>query len=151
MYGVDTAILMNPKVWLASGHVDTFNDPLIEDIKTKKRYRLDHLLEDNGQEGVENLTLEEMVALVKEKGIKSPEGNELGNPAKFNLLFQTSVGAVEDESSKVYLRGETAQGMFVNFKNIVDSFYPDLPFGVGQIGRSFRNEISPRDFIFRVR
>lgn len=151
MYGVDTTILMNPKVWVASGHVDTFNDPLIEDVKTKKRYRLDHLLEDAGEEGVEKLTLDEMVALVKEKGIKSPDGNELGNPAKFNLLFQTSVGAVEDETSKVYLRGETAQGMFVNFKNIVDSFYPDLPFGVGQIGRSFRNEISPRDFIFRVR
>lgn len=151
MYGIDTTILMNPTVWRASGHVDTFNDPLIEDVKTKKRYRLDHLLEDAGVEGVTSMSLDQMIAVVNEKGIKSPDGNELGNPAKFNLLFETSIGAVEDEASKVYLRGETAQGMFVNFKNIVDSYSPNLPFGVGQIGRSFRNEISPRDFIFRVR
>lgn len=151
MYGVDTAILMNPNVWRASGHVDTFNDPLIEDIKTKKRFRLDHLLESAGVEDVNQMTLEQMVEAVKEQGIKSPEGNELDNPARFNLLFETSIGAVEDEANKVYLRGETAQGMFVNFKNIIDSFSPDLPFGVAQMGRSFRNEISPRDFIFRVR
>ncbi len=151
MYGVDSAILMNPKVWVASGHVATFNDPLIEDSVTKKRYRLDHLLEDSGVENVASMNLEQMVAIVKEKEIKSPDGNELGSAAQFNLLFKTNVGAVEDETSSVYLRGETAQGMFVNFKNIVDSFYPDLPFGVAQIGRAFRNEISPRDFIFRVR
>lgn len=151
MYGLDSAILMNPKVWVASGHVDTFNDPLIEDVKTKKRYRLDHVLEDAGVEGVASMSLEQMVTTIQEKGIKSPEGNELGNPAKFNLLFKTSIGSVEDDKSLVYLRGETAQGMFVNFKNIVDSFYPDLPFGIAQMGRNFRNEISPRDFIFRVR
>lgn len=151
MYGVDSAILMNPNVWVASGHVDTFNDPLIEDVKTKKRYRLDHLLEDAGLEDVASMSLEEMAKVVKDKNIKSPDGNELGSPAKFNLLFKTSVGSVEDEKSSVYLRGETAQGMFVNFKNVVDSFAPDLPFGIAQIGRSFRNEISPRDFIFRVR
>jgi glycyl-tRNA synthetase len=151
MYGVDTTILMNPNVWVASGHVDTFNDPLIEDVKTKKRYRLDHLLEDAGVENPESMTLDQMFAMVQEKGIKSPDGNELGNPATFNLLFKTSIGSVEDEKSLVYLRGETAQGMFTNFRNIVDSIYPDLPFGIGQIGRSFRNEISPRDFIFRVR
>lgn len=151
MYGVDSAILMNPSVWVASGHVDTFNDPLIEDVKTKKRYRLDHLLEDAGIEEVASMSLEEMADIVKEKGIKSLDGNELGSPATFNLLFKTSVGAVEDEKNSVYLRGETAQGMFVNFKNVVDSFSPDIPFGIAQIGRSFRNEISPRDFIFRVR
>jgi len=151
IFGIDTTILMNPAVWVASGHVDTFNDPLIEDVKTKKRYRLDHVLEDAGVEGVASMNLEQMTAVIKEKGIKSPDGNELGNPATFNLLFKTSIGAVEDAKSVVYLRGETAQGMFVNFKNIVDSFYPDLPFGLGQMGRNFRNEISPRDFIFRAR
>jgi glycyl-tRNA synthetase len=151
MYGIDTTILMNSEVWVASGHVDTFNDPLIEDVETKKRYRLDHLLEDAGVENVNHMTVEEMVNTIKEKGIKSPDGNELGSAGNFNLLFKSSIGAVEDEKSAVYLRGETAQGMFVNFKNVVDSFSPDLPFGIAQIGRSFRNEISPRDFIFRVR
>lgn len=150
MYGIDTTILMNPKVWVASGHVDTFNDPLIEDVETKNRYRLDHILEDAGIE-IKGLSLEQMVETVIENGIKSPEGNLLGNAAKFNLLFKTSTGSVEDDKSVVYMRGETAQGMFVNFKNVVDSFYPDIPFGIAQIGRNFRNEISPRDFIFRVR
>jgi len=150
MYGVDSAILMNPKVWQASGHVAGFTDPLIEDVKTKKRYRLDHLLEDAGVD-IKGMDLAAMTAAVKDKGLKSPDGNELGNPASFNLLFETSMGAVEGEKSTIYLRGETAQGMFVNFKNIVDSFYPDLPFGIAQIGKAFRNEISPRDFIFRTR
>ncbi len=150
MYQIDTAILMNPKVWQASGHVDTFADPMIEDVKTKKRYRLDHLLEDAGIDA-KAMSLEQMAAAVKEKGIKSPDGNELGSPAKFNMMFKTNIGPVEDETSVAYLRPETAQGMFTNFKNIVDSFYPDLPFGIAQVGRNFRNEISPRDFIFRVR
>ncbi|HET9850811.1 MAG TPA: glycine--tRNA ligase [Candidatus Saccharimonadales bacterium] len=151
MYQIDSAILMNPKVWQASGHTETFNDPLIEDIKTKKRYRLDHLLAENGVEDVDKLSFEQMVQTLKDKNIKSPDGNELGNPAQFNMLFKTSVGAVEDDESYTYLRGETAQGMFTNFKNVVDSFYPDIPFGIAQVGKSFRNEISPRDFIFRVR
>jgi glycyl-tRNA synthetase len=150
MYGIDSAILMNPQVWVASGHVVGFTDPLIEDVKTKKRYRLDHLLEDAGVD-VKGMDLEAMVKAIADKKLKSPDGNELANPASFNLLFKTSIGAVEGEKSTVYLRGETAQGMFVNFKNIVDSFYPDLPFGIAQMGRAFRNEISPRDFIFRVR
>ena len=141
---------MNQKVWQASGHVDTFNDPLIEDKVTKKRYRLDHLIEDNGLVA-EGLSLSQMNDLVNEKGIKSPDGNELGKADQFNLMFQTMVGPVASEESKVYLRPETAQGMFVNFKNIVDTFYPDLPFGIAQIGKNFRNEISPRDFIFRSR
>ena len=151
MYGVDSTILMNQKVWQASGHVDTFNDPLIEDTKTKKRYRLDHLLEDAGVEDVDAMSLEQMAVAIKEKGIKSPDGNELGAPAQFNMMFKTYVGPVQDDDSVTYLRPETAQGMFTNFKNIVDSFYPDLPFGVGQIGRNFRNEISPANFVFRSR
>jgi glycyl-tRNA synthetase len=151
MYGVDTTVIMNSKVWQASGHTETFNDPLIEDKKTKKRYRLDHLLEDNGIPNVDTMSLEKMAETVKQKNIKSPEGNELGAPAQFNMMFKTHVGAVEDDESIAYLRPETAQGMFTNFKNILDSFSPDLPFGVAQIGRSFRNEISPGNFIFRLR
>ncbi|HUB93084.1 MAG TPA: glycine--tRNA ligase [Verrucomicrobiae bacterium] len=151
MYGIDSTIIMNPDVWVASGHVDTFNDPLIEDIETKKRYRLDHLLEDQGVEAVDTMTLDQMAQLVKDRDIKSPDGNQLGAPAQFNMMFKTHVGPVEDEESVAYLRPETAQGMFTNFKNVIDSFYPDLPFGLAQIGRSFRNEISPGNFIFRLR
>lgn len=151
MYGIDSTILMNPNVWVASGHVATFNDPLIEDVKTKKRYRLDHLLEDQGVENVDAMSLDEMAAVIKEKGIKSPDGNELGAPAQFNMMFKTHVGATDDDEAVAYLRPETAQGMFTNFKNVVDSYQPNLPFGLAQIGRSFRNEISPGNFIFRVR
>jgi glycyl-tRNA synthetase len=151
MYQIDSTILMNPNVWVASGHTETFNDPLIEDIKTKKRYRLDHLLEDNGVENVDAMSLEQMSQVIKERNIKSPDGNELGSPAEFNMMFKTHVGPVEDDEAITYLRPETAQGMFTNFKNVLDSFYPDLPFGLAQIGKSFRNEISPGNFIFRVR
>lgn len=130
MYGVDAAILMNSAVWKASGHVDTFTDPLVECTKCKRRFRADQL---------------------KEEG-KCDECGEATGPARqFNMMFQTQIGAVEDSSATVYLRPETAQGMFVNFKNIIDSFHPKLPFGLAQIGKAFRNEITPRDFIFRVR
>jgi glycyl-tRNA synthetase len=150
VYGIETAILMHPKVWQASGHVATFHDPLIEDPKTKKRYRLDHLLEDNGV-NPEGLTIDQMVAAVNEKNILSPDGNPLGKAAQFNLMFKTNTGSTEEDNSTIYLRPETAQGMFVNFRNIVDVFYPDLPFGIAQVGKSFRNEIAPRDFVFRSR
>ncbi len=150
MYGIDSAILMNSNVWKASGHISSFNDSLIEDVKTKKRYRIDHLLEENSI-NPEGLSIEQMVDRIKEKKILSPDGNELGSAAQFNMMFKTNIGSVEDDSSVVYLRPETAQGMFVNFRNIVDTFYPDLPFGIAQIGKSFRNEIAARDFIFRVR
>ncbi len=150
MYGIDSAILMNPKVWEASGHIGGFHDPLVEDKKTKKRYRADHLLEAAGVD-VSGMSLSDMGAALKEKKIKSPDGNELSEPQQFNMMFKTSVGSVGGEDMPVYLRPETAQGMFVNFKNIIDSFHPKLPFGIAQIGKSFRNEIAPRDFIFRVR
>ncbi|MEK7567861.1 MAG: glycine--tRNA ligase [Patescibacteria group bacterium] len=130
MYGIDSAILMNPKVWEASGHTNTFSDPLVECAKCKKRFRADKL---------EN----------KEKCAEC--GGRLSEARQFNLMFKTHIGAMEDESSISYLRPETAQGMFVNFKNIIDSYHPKLPFGIAQIGRAFRNEIAPRDFIFRVR
>ncbi len=150
MYGIDASILMNQEVWKASGHVGTFADPLLEDVKTKKRYRADHLLEAAGFD-VKAMTDAEMDALIKEKGVKSPDGNALGPIIRFNMMFKTHVGAAEDESAVSYLRPETAQGIFVNFKNILDTFHPKLPFGIAQIGKAFRNEIAPRDFIFRVR
>ncbi len=130
MYGIDSAILMNSKVWEASGHVSGFSDPLVQCAKCKRRFRADHLTDT----------------------AKCPEcGGALSEPRQFNMMFKTSVGSVDGSDTTVYLRPETAQGMFVNFKNIIDSYHPKLPFGIAQIGRSFRNEIAPRDFIFRVR
>ena len=130
MYGVDSSIIMNSKVWKSAGHVDNFADPMSECLKCKKRWRTDQLL-------------------IKGKCPDCKGG--LGEEKKFNMMFKTQIGALEDSSATVYLRPETAQGMFVNFKNIVDSFHPKLPFGLSQIGKAFRNEITPRDFIFRVR
>ncbi|MDQ5958158.1 MAG: glycyl-tRNA synthetase [Patescibacteria group bacterium] len=130
MYGFDAAILMNQEVWKSSGHVGGFSDPLVECTKCKKRFRADHL----------------------DDKTKCPDcGATLGEEKQFNMMFKTRVGATEDESATSYLRPETAQGMFVNFKNVVDSFHPKLPFGLAQIGKAFRNEIAPRDFLFRTR
>ncbi len=150
IFGVDAAILMNQNVWKASGHVGGFSDPLVEDLKTKKRFRADHLLEEQGIDP-KGMTLAQMDALIKEKKLKSPDGNALGEVRQFNMMFKTHVGAIQDDTSISYLRPETAQGMFVNFKNILDTFHPKLPFGLAQIGKAFRNEIAPRDFIFRLR
>ena len=150
MYGVDAAILMNQKVWKASGHVDTFVDPLCEDTVNHRRYRTDHILKDNGIDA-DGMTMAEMDAAIAEKGIKSPDGNPLSQSRTFNMMFKTHVGATESEDSISYLRPETAQGIFTNFKNVVDSFYPNLPFGIAQQGKAFRNEIAPRDFVFRSR
>jgi glycyl-tRNA synthetase len=150
MYGVDAAILMNQKVWQASGHVDTFVDPLCEDTVTKKRYRTDHILKDAGIDPT-GLNMQQMDEAIKENKILSPEKNPLSESRTFNMMFTTHVGPVADENSVSYLRPETAQGIFTNFKNVVDSFYPDLPFGIAQQGKAFRNEISPRDFVFRSR
>ena len=130
MYGVDAAILMNQNVWKATGHVGGFSDPLAECKKCKRRFRTDQL--DDPKKC-------------------SDCGGEMGEERQFNMLFKTSVGAIENDDSISYLRPETAQGMFVNYKNIIDSFHPKLPFGMGQIGKAFRNEIAPRDFIFRTR
>jgi len=150
MYGIDAAILMNQNVWKTSGHVSGFHDPLVEDLKTKRRFRADHLLEDNGVSPV-GMTLEQMDEAIRGHKLKSPDGNALGEVRQFNMMFKTNVGATADEASISYLRPETAQGMFVNFKNVLDSFSPNMPFGMAQIGKAFRNEIAPRDFIFRVR
>lgn len=150
MYGIDAAILMNPEAWVSSGHVGGFSDPLVEDLKTKKRYRADHLLEDIGVD-CKGMKLADLDAAIREHKVKSPDGNELGEVRQFNMMFSTHIGATDDAASVTYLRPETAGGMFVNYKNVVDSFHPKLPFGLGQIGKAFRNEIAPRDFIFRVR
>lgn len=131
MYGVDAAILMNQKVWKASGHVDTFTDPLVECNSCKSRFRADKI----------------DISSCPNCGKK----NTFGEARQFNMMFKTTVGPVEDESSISYLRPETAQGIFTNYKNVVDTLYPDLPFGLAQQGKAFRNEISPRDFIFRSR
>ena len=131
MYGVDAAILMNQKVWQASGHVDTFTDPLVECRECKSRFREDEI--------------------DVSKCPNCGKVGTIGQARKFNMMFQTHVGPVDDESSVSYLRPETAQGIFTNYKNILDSFYPDLPFGLAQHGKAFRNEISPRDFVFRSR
>lgn len=156
MVGLDSQILLHPQTWVASGHVGSFNDPLVEDVKTHKRYRADHLIESwmkshpEHETAVEDFTVAQMGEFIKEHGIKSPDGNAVTAPKTFNLLFETRLGVVEGEKSLLYLRGETAQGIFTNFRNIVDSNRVQLPFGVGQIGKSFRNEITTGQFIFRT-
>lgn len=154
MVGLDSSILQHPQTWVASGHVEAFNDPLVEDVKTNKRYRADHIIEkwlpEDSDVVVEDMNMEEMANFIKENKIMSPDGNPLSEPKAFNQLFETHIGAVAGEKSLVYLRGETAQGIFANFKQIVDSNRVKLPFGVGQIGKSFRNEITTGQFIFRT-
>ncbi len=153
MVGLDSQILLHPETWVASGHVGGFSDPMIEDLETRKRYRVDHLIEKTLPEGakpVEDMTIEEMAAYIKENNIKSPDGNDLGEVKSFNLLFETAIGTVAGDKSKVYLRGETAQGIFSDFKQVLDSSRVKLPFGIGQVGKSFRNEITTGQFIFRT-
>lgn len=155
MVGLDSQIMLHPNTWVASGHVNAFNDPLVEDKITHKRYRADHLIEawaeQNGKEiDVASMGLAEMNAYIQENKILSPDGNPVTEPKAFNLLFETAIGAVSGEKSKVYLRGETAQGIFTDFKHILDSTRVKFPFGVGQIGKSFRNEVTTGQFVFRT-
>lgn len=162
MFGLDTQIIQHPKTWVASGHVAAFNDPLVEDLVNHKRYRADHLVEDwlkiteekNRAELknliIENLSIEQLSELIVKYKITSPDSNPISQPRSFNLLFETAIGATGEEKSKVYLRGETAQGIFVNFKQILDSNRAQLPFGVGQMGKSFRNEVTTGQFVFRT-
>lgn len=131
MYLIDTAILMNPRVWQASGHVDTFTDPLVECSNCHNRFREDK---------IDTSTCP-----------SCGKTGTFGPARRFNLMFKTNAGPIENEGSAVYLRPETAQGMFVDYKHVVDTLYPDMPFGLAQVGRAFRNEIAPRDFIFRSR
>ncbi len=143
IFGIDGAIIQNPKLWEASGHIAGFTDPLVEDTVTHKRYRADHLA------GVDSNDVEELNKLLADK--KSPDGNPLGPVRTFNMMMKTFLGPVEDTESTAYLRPETAGSIFVNFENVRESMRARLPFGIAQIGKAFRNEISPRDFIFRVR
>ena len=156
--GLDSAILMNPQVWVASGHVTTFNDPLIDCKGCHARHRADKLIEEWAKENdpsvnVEAMTNEDMVAFIREKGVACPVcgKSDFTDIRKFNLMFKTHQGVTEDTASEVYLRPETAQGIFVNFKNIQRTTRRKIPFGVCQIGKSFRNEITPGNFIFRIR
>jgi len=154
-YGLDSAILMNPKVWVASGHVASFSDPLIDCKSCKARHRADKLVEDatKGEITGDGLSNEELIYIINEKNIVCPKcgKNDFTEIRKFNLLFETYQGVTEDAKNKVYLRGETAQGIFVNFKNVERSMRAKLPFGIAQYGKSFRNEITPGNFIFRTR
>ena len=155
VYGLDSAIIMNPEVWVASGHVSGFSDPLVDCKKCKSRHRADKLVEEhtNGEETGDGWSNEKLEEYIAKEGITCPKcgSNDFTAIRKFNLLFETHIGVTEDAKSKVYLRGETAQGIFVNFLNVQRSTRAKLPFGIGQIGKSFRNEITPGNFIFRQR
>lgn len=145
IYGVDAAILMNPRTWVASGHTATFSDPLVECKECHGRFRADKL----GDNIPESIPSEEFQKL----GVKCPTcgKSNWSDIRQFNMMFATHVGPITDDSSVAYLRPETAQGIFTNYKNVVDTLYPNLPFGLAQQGKAFRNEISPRDFILRDR
>ena len=174
--GMDAAILMHPNVWKASGHVENFHDPLIDNKISKKRYRVDHLLENQSDETIKNISKkldinsndelitkivlnlinnqEDSGSIMKESGIIDPQTKEVGdwtNIRQFNLMFKTNIGPVDDSSSIAYLRPETAQGIFVNFQNVQSTSRQKLPFGIAQIGKAFRNENTTGNFIFRTR
>lgn len=154
MVGLDAAIIMNPKVWQASGHVGGFNDVMIDCKNCKARHRADHLIQNAFPDmQVDGKPPEELTKIIAEKKIPCPNCKAVGKfteARKFNLLFQTSIGSVEGDKSTVYLRGEIAQAMFVNFKNVLDTMRKRLPFGIASIGKAFRNEITPGNFIFRT-
>ena len=173
--GMDAAILMHPDVWKASGHVENFHDPLIDNKASKKRYRVDHLLEEQEQTIIDSLVKQLKInstdiipaivatlienqdnsgVIMKEARVVDPHTKEIGdwtNTRQFNLMFKTNIGPVDDSSSITYLRPETAQGIFVNFQNVQSTSRQKLPFGIAQVGKAFRNEITTGNFIFRTR
>jgi glycyl-tRNA synthetase len=155
MVGIDAAIMMNPKVWEASGHVANFNDAMVDCKQCKARHRADHLIENAYPDiKVEGKTPAELTSIIRERSIPCPncgEKNQLTDARKFNLLFRTQLGAIEQESNPaVYLRGEIAQAMFVDFKNVLNTTRKRLPFGIASVGKAFRNEITPGNFTFRT-
>ncbi len=155
MYRIESSIILNSKVWEASGHIETFADVMVEDLENHKRYRADHLIEEHfsklGQEVVvDGKSAAELQEIIEKEGIVSPDGNKLSEAKKFNLLFETEIGIIEGAGNRAFLRGEIAQGLFLNFKNILDSMSPKLPFGIGQVGKAFRNEITKGQFTFRT-
>ena len=157
--GIDAAIIMNPQVWVTTGHVGGFSDPLIDCKACKTRHRADKLIEEwsfkNGKQisGLDGWTNEQLVDFINKNKIPCPDcgKTDFTDIRKFNLMFKTFMGVTEDAKSEVYLRPETAQGMFVNFKNVQRAMRGRMPMGIGQMGRSFRNEITPGNFIFRTR
>lgn len=155
MVGLDSAIFLNPNVWKASGHIESFSDPLIDCKHCKKRFRADKIINDQVKNAKinENSSLESLQKIIKENHIKCPncQHEDWTEIRKFNLMFQTNQSIVKDKENTLYLRPETAQGIFINFNNIQRTSSLKLPFGVGQIGKSFRNEITPGNFIFRTR
>lgn len=152
LVGIDGAVITNPKVWVASGHVDCFEDVMLECSKCGHRMRGDHLLEEELDISADGLSKEDITKLIEENNIKCPEcKGKLKEGQQFNLMFQTNIGPIESDDTKAYLRPETAQVIFTDFKLINDISRLKLPFGIAQIGRAFRNEISPREFLFRCR
>ena len=154
MVGLDSAIIMHPKVWEASGHTATFNDMLVESRTSKRRYRADHLIEDATGIDAEGLSPEQLTRIIeKDERVKDPAdgGRDFAPVRPFNLMFETYMGPVKTPENLAYLRPETAQGIFVNFKNVLQTSRVKVPFGIAQIGKSFRNEITPGNFIFRTR
>jgi glycyl-tRNA synthetase len=154
MVGLDSAIIMHPKVWEASGHTLTFNDMLVESRTSKRRYRADHLIEDATGIDAEGLSPEQLTKIIQEdERVKDPVdgGRDFAPVRPFNLMFETYMGPVKTPENLAYLRPETAQGIFVNFKNVLQTSRVKVPFGIAQIGKSFRNEITPGNFIFRTR
>lgn len=153
MVGLDSSIILNPKVWEASGHVKVFNDPLVDCKNCHSRFRADNLVEEQLKMEVGGKSLEELSKIITEEQVKCPNcgKSDWTEARSFNLLFETHLGVIKDDQSLAYLRGETAQGIFINFKNILNTTRQKIPFGVGQIGKSFRNEVTPGNFIFRTR
>ena len=153
MVGIEASIFLNPKVWKASGHTTSFTDALVDCRKCKFRTRADHLIEDNiPNNKVEGLTLEELTKIIIDNKLKFPKCglSDFTSARNFNLLFETQVGIIEETKSKVYLRGEIAQGIFINFKNVLNTMRVKVPFGIAQIGKAFRNEITMGQFIHRT-
>ena len=150
--GLDSAILMNPKTWVASGHVGGFTDPLMDCKSCKTRHRADKLIEETGKDA-SGMTFAQMTDYIKEHGISCPDcgSKNFTDIRKFNLMFKTYQGVTEDAKNEIFLRPETAQGIFVNFANVQRTTRKKIPFGIGQIGKSFRNEITPGNFTFRTR
>ncbi len=153
MVGIDCAILMHPRVWEASGHISNFSDPLVDCKNCKERFRGDHLIEHHLNMEVGGKTLAQLSDIIKENKIPCPScgKSDFTEPREFNLMFKTFQGVVEDRGTEIFLRPETAQGIFVNFKNVQRTSRKKVPFGIAQIGKAFRNEITPGNFIFRTR
>ena len=152
MVEIEGAIFMHPRVWEASGHIGGFADTLVEDLVNHKRYRADHLIEEAGiMENAGSLNLDKIDEIIINNKLKSPDGNSLSKAKKFNQLVKTHLGPIEDESTVAYLKGESCQNIYVDWKNVLETTRLKLPFGIAQIGKAFRNEITVKNFLFRTR